>query len=322
MSTQSSANSGFGTGHTMYIGKEMHSVPSIKLAATTAAVWQKQSSLNQLFAVIETQKGSHSIADLMMSATSAVWISSLVKESQNSSRVSLPQRGPPTLPTFGSPLRWTARTWTQKSRKMQWPCNFAWNFRRPSSATELLLMKRLKTWCETTVVRRKQMKGRMKWRMKRTLRKAPMHHFHSLQIFKYASFAHVRAYLNRDSISIHPLAFIVQSLLLMTAYLWTLRKSTYAYYLFIKNDFIVQREIWTSAAGGSLLFQYFLKAHRYPTGRVRDGDGDAEQWQFWNWWFDVLYVFTEMWKNHCFQSLWRQSECTYFIKNRDVIKKS
>ena len=70
MSTQSSANSGFGTGHTMYIGKEMHSVPSIKLAATTAAVWQKQSSLNQLFAVIETQKGSHSIADLITAAVS------------------------------------------------------------------------------------------------------------------------------------------------------------------------------------------------------------------------------------------------------------
>ena len=72
MSTQSSANSGFGTGHTMYIGKEMHSVPSIKLAATTAAVWQKQSSLNQLFAVIETQKGSHSIADLITAVSKEI----------------------------------------------------------------------------------------------------------------------------------------------------------------------------------------------------------------------------------------------------------
>jgi len=50
----------------------MHSVPSIKLAATTAAVWQKQSSLNQLFAVIETQKGSHSIADLITAVSKEI----------------------------------------------------------------------------------------------------------------------------------------------------------------------------------------------------------------------------------------------------------
>ena len=75
MSTQSSTNSaGFGTGHTMYIGKEMHSVPSIKVAATTAAVWQKQSSLNRLFAVIETQKGSQSIADLITAISKKILI--------------------------------------------------------------------------------------------------------------------------------------------------------------------------------------------------------------------------------------------------------
>jgi hypothetical protein len=51
--------------HTLIIGKGGHSIPTVQLAATSDPVWKRQTTFDQLVAVLDSQKGVHAIADLI-----------------------------------------------------------------------------------------------------------------------------------------------------------------------------------------------------------------------------------------------------------------
>ena len=65
-----SGGNGGGHDHTIFIGKDAHSgIPSRKLATSSAPVWKKKNTFDQLVAVLRAQSSSHSIADLISALT-------------------------------------------------------------------------------------------------------------------------------------------------------------------------------------------------------------------------------------------------------------
>ena len=55
--------------HTLYIGKAMNGIPSRKLAETSDPIWKKQTTFDQLVAVLDSQSGVHDVADLVSALT-------------------------------------------------------------------------------------------------------------------------------------------------------------------------------------------------------------------------------------------------------------
>ena len=64
-----SGGNGGGHDHTIVIGKDAHGIPSRKLAESSAPVWKKKTTFDQLVAVLRAQSSSHSVADLISALT-------------------------------------------------------------------------------------------------------------------------------------------------------------------------------------------------------------------------------------------------------------
>ena len=72
----SAGGNGGGHDHTIFIGKDSHGIPSRKLAESSAPVWKKKTTFDQLIAVLRAQGSSHSVPDLISALTGELPINS------------------------------------------------------------------------------------------------------------------------------------------------------------------------------------------------------------------------------------------------------